>query len=244
MVQVSFYTTVLRPDAKLTRTHESLAHSGVDYEHVVTVAQGFDQVYDYLPATQPNLKVISTPHATLGAGFNAAIQHCDSANLMVVNSGDTIVNAKPLVDALDHDATLDFVYGDIRFEDRIEPGRPSPVAKRDFLVHGMYLRHGAIMTRRCFHRKFGTYDPRLRIAVDFDMYLKAVAAGARMRYVPEVVAAIETPGLSRRLWERTQENYRVIRRWLPWPIAFPIACKWLLASLLFERLWMPERSHG
>jgi hypothetical protein len=236
MTQVSFYTTVLRPDDTLKRTHTSLARCGVEYEHVVTVAHDFDQTSRYLPLASPNLKVISTPGASLGAGWNAALQECEGTFLMVANGGDEIVNVQPLVEALDRDPSLDFVYGDIRIEERFEAGRPSPVTKRDFIVHGMYLRHGAIMTRRDFHRKFGLYSTRWRIAVDFDMMLTSVAAGARMGYVPAVVAAIETPGLSRRLWERTIENYRIVRRQVPWLVAFPIACKWLAVSYVHDRV--------
>jgi hypothetical protein len=236
MTQVSFYTTVLRPDNSLQRTHESLPHCGVEYEHVVTVAHDFDQTRRYLPSGSPSLKVISTPGASLGAGWNAALTECEGAYLMVANSGDAIINVKPLVEALDRDQNLDFVYGDIRIEDRFEAGRPSPVTKRDFILHGMYLRHGAIMTRRDFHRKFGLYNIRWRIAVDFDMMFTAVAAGARMGHVPAIVAAIETPGLSRRLWERTVENYRIVRRQVPWVVAFPIACKWLAVSFVHDRI--------
>lgn len=236
MTQVSFYTTVLRPDDTLKRTHESLPHGGVDYEHVVTVAHDFEQTFRYLPRTSPHLKALSTPDASLGAGWNAALRECQGAYLMVANGGDEIVNVKPLVEALDRDPNLDFVYGDIRIEGRFEPGRPSPVTKRDFILHGMYLRHGAIMTRRDFHRKFGFYGTRWRIAADFDMMLSAVAAGARMGHVAAIVAAIETPGLSRRLWQRTIENYRVIRRQVPWLVAFPIACKWWAVSFAHDRL--------
>ena len=236
MTRVSFYTTVLRPDNSLTRTHESLPRCGINYEHVVTVARDFDQAFRYLPRTSPNLKVISTPDASLGAGWNAALRGCEGDYLMVANGGDAIINVKPLVEALDRDPNLDFAYGDIRIEDRFEPGRPSPVTKRDFILHGMYLRHGAIMTRRDFHEKFGLYNTRWRIAVDFDMLLSAVAAGARMAHVAAVVAAIETPGLSRRLWQRTVENYLVIRRHVPSLVAFPIACKWFAVSFVHDRV--------
>jgi len=66
------------------------------------------------------------------------------------------------------------------------------------------------------------------------------ALGGRGRgahgHVDAIVAAIETPGLSRRRWERTLENYRIVRRQVPWLVAFPIACKWLAVSFLHDRL--------
>jgi len=77
---------------------------------------GFRRTFRYLPRPSPTLKVISTPDASLGAGWNAALRECEGAYLMVANGGDAIINVKPLVEALDRDPNLDFAYGDIRIE--------------------------------------------------------------------------------------------------------------------------------
>ena len=289
---VSYYTTVLRPDEKLRRTHASLARGGVPWELVVTVAHGFDTVFDFLPRDTANLKVLSTPGAGISEGFNAALAQCTGQYLMVANAGDLILDVRPLVAALERDATLDVAYGDFLMGGRGTPGsagvspapsasggkigsqaggtsalpdegqvtssvrpspplrggegvepvggrlvkaRPGPLTKWDWLTHAMCFCHGAALTRPDFHRRFGLYDPRYTATMDFAVYLSAVCAGARMSYAPGAVAEIEGSGVSSRVLARTRENYRVIREHVSWPVAFPIACKWWLASRLFGR---------
>jgi hypothetical protein len=232
---VSFYTTVLRPDERLTRTHNSLAQAGVPWEHVVTVASEFEKAFDFLPKGAANLTVLSTPGAGISDGFNAAIRQCRGKYLMAANAGDRVLDVRPLVEALERAPALGVVYGDIRLAGRVVKARPGPLTERHWITHAMCFCHGAAMTRRDFHERYGLYEAQYRFAMDFALFFQAAKAGARMTYVPKVVSEIEGGGVSSRALARTRENYRIIRQQVSWPLAFPIACKWLLASLLFDR---------
>jgi hypothetical protein len=70
--------------------------------------------------------------------------------------------------------------------------------------------------------------------MDFAVFMSAVARGAVMAKVPDLISDIEAPGNSSQRLDRTLDNYRVIRRHLPRSMALPIAAKWLLASWLGE----------
>jgi hypothetical protein len=234
---VSFYTTVLRPDEKLRRTHESLQQEGVSWEHVVTVARDFERVFDFLPKGTDNVTARSTPGAGISDGFNAALRQCRGKFLMAANAGDRVLDARPLIAALEQDPALEVAYGDIRVEGRIMEGRivkarPGPLTRWDWITHAMCFCHGAAMTRSDFHQRYGFYDPQYHLTMDTALYLSAVYAGARMAYVARVVAEIEGGGVSSHPLVRTRENYRAIRQRSPWAIAFPIACKWLLIAYL------------
>jgi hypothetical protein len=236
---VSFYTTVLRPDEKLRRTHQSLQQEGVPWEHVVTVARDFEHVFDFLPKGADNVTALSTPGAGISEGFNAAIRQCRGKFLMAANAGDLVLDARRLVAALERDPGLQVVYGDIRREGRIVKACPGPLTRWDWITHAMCFCHGAAMTRSDFHQRYGFYDPQYRLTMDTALYLSAVYAEARMTYVPQVVAEIERDGVSSHPLNRTRENYRAIRQRSPWGIAFPIACKWLLVAGVAKSCRLP-----
>ena len=66
--------------------------------------------------------------------------------------------------------------------------------------------HGACATRRDFHDRYGYYDPAFRISMDFAVFMSAVARGAVMAKVPDLISDIEAPGNSSQRLERTLED--------------------------------------
>lgn len=233
---ISFYTTVLRPGQELAKTHATLAAAAGEfpYEHVVSVAEKFETLPEFIPGRPPNLKLISAPKSSISEGFNIAIRACSAPLIMVANAGDRILDATPLVRVLQSQPRADFAYGDILLNGKRVGGRPSPLAPWSLYLHGMGFCHGACATRRDFHDRYGYYDPAFRISMDFAVFMSAVARGAVMAKVPDLISDIEAPRNSSQRLERTLDNYRVIRRHLPRSMALPIAAKWLLASWLGE----------
>jgi hypothetical protein len=234
--RISFYTTVLRPDHKLAQTHASLSRAGLEFEHVVSVATGIDDIGKFLPIHEGNLRILSTPGAGISEGFNAAIQACSAPYLMVANAGDQILDIRPLVEALEGDKMVDIAYGDIAVNGKTHSARRGPLTHQQFRLHAMCFCHGAAVTRSSFFQEFGYYDRRYPVAMDFDVFYSAMRAGAVAIHRQTVAAEIEPPGISSNIWKRTKDNYRVIRRDTPRPLALVIASKWLIAAWCAEKV--------
>lgn len=113
----------------------------------------------------------------------------------------------------------DLIYGDFDWIDErgsaLRRFRPHPeLTQERLLADGCYLFSGAALFRRRLFERFGGLDPRLRYAMDYDLYLR-IAPHVQAAYVPahlgsfRVHAASKTSGLT---WGIFRETGRVRRR--------------------------------
>lgn len=98
-------------------------------------------------------------------------------------------------DAMEADPLADLVYGRVSYIDPAGrrlgalPVEPRPERFAALMAGGIspLSQHGTFV-RRPVTEKLGGFDERLRLGADFDYWARAVAAGARFRYVDAVVA--------------------------------------------------------
>lgn len=99
------------------------------------------------------------------------------------------------LEVLGSDPTVDIVYGRVDYIDvsgvRLGalPVESEPQRFRMLMAGGIspLSQHGTFV-RRAFATKLGPLDESLRLGADFDYWARAVAAGARFRFVDAVVA--------------------------------------------------------
>ena len=114
--------------------------------------------------------------------------------------------------ALDEGADADIVYGDIQVIDR--DGHAFVERADHTLLHRyMSLHHPAMLFRRELLSALGGYDEAYRLAMDSELVHRAIAQGASLQRVDEVVAAMARGGLSDRyhlesLWEYRRSAVR------------------------------------
>jgi glycosyltransferase involved in cell wall biosynthesis len=79
----------------------------------------------------------------------------------------------------------------------------------------MSVPHPAVFARRELWERLGGFDPALRNAMDYDLFLRARAAGARFRVIDRPLAVVAWGGQSERsLWKTLRETHDLRRRHL------------------------------
>jgi glycosyltransferase involved in cell wall biosynthesis len=77
----------------------------------------------------------------------------------------------------------------------------------------MGVPHPAVFARRELWEKLGGFDTSLRNAMDYDLFLRARAAGARFRVLDRPLTVVAWGGQSERsLWKTLRETHEIRRR--------------------------------
>jgi glycosyltransferase involved in cell wall biosynthesis len=158
---------------------------------------------------------VSEPDAGQSDALNRAIARARGDWIAWLNVDDLARDG--LVAAADEDA--DVVYGDFAWIDERDatlrtfaPG--APFSRERLLAEGCFAFSGAMLLRRSLFGRFGGLDPRLRLTMDYDFFLR-VAPHVRARYVPQTLGAFRVHGTSKTSamsWGVFRETGRVRRR--------------------------------
>ena len=168
----------------------------------------------------PRISVVSEPDEGQSDALNRALWRARGDWVVWLNADDLIAddafeNAAPL--ATDD---VDLVYGDYGYVD--EGGdviREFAVAetldRHRLLTEGFELFSGAALFRRSLFERFGGLDTGLRMAMDYDLYLR-IAPYARTVHCPAILAYLRRHGRSATTeisWRLVREDFRVRRRY-------------------------------
>ncbi len=148
--------------------------------------------------------------------LNRAIRRSKGEWLAFLNADD--VFAPGIFAATDPGA--DIVYGDFDYIDEdghaLRHFAPGPVFSRErLLAEGCYVFPGAALFRRSLFARHGGLDPGLRLAMDYELYIR-VAPHVRARYVPQTLGAFRVHRSSRTsgiTWRLVRETAAIRRRY-------------------------------
>ena len=156
---------------------------------------------------------ISEPDKGIGDGFNKGISMATGEWIGMINADDWY--ADDAVENIMHNISAnDYVCcGNIRLVgcNGTERDRKSKVSWLNF---GMYIMHPSCFVRRSVYRHVGKYDIGLRIAMDFDMFLRIKRFGYSIKYIDKVIAYMRTGGVSNDAVKMHCEELKVMRRYL------------------------------
>lgn len=156
---------------------------------------------------------ISEPDKGIGDGFNKGISMATGEWIGMINADDWY--ALDAVENIMHGTSGDdyVCCGNIRLmgANGIERDKKSKVSWLNF---GMYIMHPSCFVRRSVYHSVGQYDIALRIAMDFDMFLRIKSHGYSIRYVDSMVAYMRLGGVSNDTVKMHREELKVMRRHL------------------------------
>jgi glycosyltransferase len=87
-------------------------------------------------------------------------------------------------------------------------------SKVGWLNFGMYIMHPTCFVKKEVYSQVGGYDTGLKIAMDFDFFLRIKNNGFKIKYVDEVVAYMRLDGVSNDAVKMHKEELSVMRRHL------------------------------
>ena len=154
-------------------------------------------------------KFISEPDKGIADGFNKGIAMATGDWIGMINADDWYTaNAVELM--MSNGTAGDDVrcgnimlVGDNGFE-RIKKSKVS------WLNFGMYIMHPTCFIKKEVYQRVGKYDIRLKIAMDFDMFLRIKSKGFKIKYIDELIAYMRTAGVSSDVVKMHKEELAVM----------------------------------
>jgi len=184
-----------------------------DVEHIVIDGGSRDGTRQWLER-QDDLAWLSEPDGGIADALNKGVAMARGRYLLVLQAEDAFLNETSLAMAVPHlTGDADIVSFDVLFERAAGPIRYRSNGWTRKTNFKMTIPHqGAFCQRRLFER-IGTFDPTIRVAMDYDFFLRAHRAGARVETVAEVLARMPDTGISSQLdWPSLSRRFAEERR--------------------------------
>jgi GT2 family glycosyltransferase len=191
-VRVSVVTPCLNPGADLQRCLDSVAaQMHADVEHVV-VDGGSDDGTRELLAGAAGVRWVSEPDSGQSEAINKGFALATGELLTWLNADDELLPeaAGLAVAAIQAAPDVGWVYGNCEIVDASRSGVRVPAATLDadsFLWGNVIAQPGTFFTREALAAAGGV-DERLRLAMDFDLWVGLTDAGVSACYVPQTLA--------------------------------------------------------
>jgi glycosyltransferase involved in cell wall biosynthesis len=156
---------------------------------------------------------ISEPDKGIADGFNKGIAMATGDWIGMINADDWYaLNAVELV-MNNKSPKGDVCCGNIMLigKNGIERSKKSKISWLNF---GMYIMHPTCFIKKEVYQKVGKYDTTLKIAMDFDMFLRIKYNGFKITHTDEIVAYMRVDGVSSDTEKMHREELAVMRRHL------------------------------
>lgn len=161
-----------------------------------------------------NLSLRSEPDTGIYDGMNRAIARARGDWLFFLNAGDAFADAGVLEDVA-HAAdagNAELIVGEVLMTGGAVCLHRSYAHLGPTRLLFDSLCHQAVFARRSLFERFGSFDTTLRYAADYDWLLRTLRSGARVEFLPRVVARFDLRGAHMQAAGRTRAENELVRR--------------------------------
>ncbi|HQV68729.1 MAG: glycosyltransferase family 2 protein [Anaerolineae bacterium] len=220
MPQFSIITICRNAAGEIERTIQSvLAQTARDeMEYIVIDGGSTDGTQDVIEKYRSQIDhFVSEPDAGIADAFNKGVRAARGRWINFMNAGDRFASPQA-VSAIGQKAgagcqTSDVIYGKCALENsagQIVATIGRPFSARAFRSK-MTLPHQAIFHNTDFFAKHGLYDSSFKIAMDYELLLRA-GASLRACFVDELISIQRTGGASQANPPRTYVEYKAAQQ--------------------------------
>lgn len=232
---ITIVTPAFNAAATVGDTLASVASQTVPAEHLIIDGASTDGTVETVHRLSPLLsagpRVISEPDCGIYDAMNKGIGLASGEIIGILNADDFYADDRVLerVSAVFEDPEVDACYGDLVY---IRPGiccreqwqqapqdscivrywRTGEGSQRK-LYQGWMPPHPTFFVRRRIYAQFGTFNPSLGTAADYELMLRFLLRhGIRACYIPEVLVVMRSGGASNATWRNRLEANRMDRK--------------------------------
>lgn len=207
------------PGDSMAATAASIAAQSAPLRWIVVDGASRDGTQEQLRAlTRPPDILHSGPDAGIADAFNIGLRLADDDDVLFLNAGDRFAATTALEElnrAWDR-AAFRWVVGGVRITDQAgrdlgERRPPSGVPARRLVSRGNRIPHPAVLAPAPLLRELGGFSPDFRYAMDYDLWLRAIARGVEPQVVATMVAVFALGGRSGDIRARLAEDRRARR---------------------------------
>lgn len=223
-MKISIVTINRNNAAGLRRSLMSIASQSVlrdsrhSVRHIVVDGMSDDGSLDAVADLTASLGsvVISLEPRGVYHAINAGLDLASGDIVGLLHAGDELASDSVLADIagrFETDPQLGYTYGDVTVGRRYYSGAGFD---RKSVLTGFAPPHPSLYIRTCVQKQVGPYDESLRVAADFDLFVRLLLAdGIKGAYHPGKTVVMEPGGMSQslgnRLWHNNSERLRSLR---------------------------------
>lgn len=202
--------------AGLRRTVETvLGQRYLALEYWIVDGASTDGTVEYLRGLDARrVSVLSEPDRGISDAMNKGLSLASGEWVAFLHAGDeylpgALATVGAIASVSDAEVLAGYILRRERTGDvlcRCDPSR---------LRNDMTINHPATWVRRATFERCGGFDPALKNAMDYDLFLRLHLAGVRFHVVPQPLVVMPEGGQSdRSLWATLEETHQVRRRHL------------------------------
>lgn len=193
--KISIVTPTFNAARYLAQAIESIAIQRYPHvEYIVVDGGSTDDTLDIVKAHEGLVtRWISEPDDGISDAFNKGISMATGEIIGIINADDYYHPGAfdAVAASAEETPEADVYFGDAIHERFDGSGmfhfKPAlPIGK--FIWRRMPISHPATFVRRSAYEKYGLYDTRYRLAMDYDLILRMYRRGAKFCYVPSTLA--------------------------------------------------------
>jgi len=231
---ISVITACFNSSQHIAQTLESVrTQTGIECEHVLADGGSTDGTHALIEAgLRPGGRWVSEPDTGIADAMNKGIGLAQGEWLLFLQGDDYLCNPEVLaLAARNFEPDLDICGFPVLFGSEGTAALMRPRGASAWLNFKTGLNHQGTFIRRALFERIGLYDTSLRIAMDYEFFLRAYRAGACFRCHDEpVIALMRDTGVSSQLdWSnlkgRLAEEQRIHRK-LQTPTLVPAYAAW------------------
>jgi glycosyltransferase involved in cell wall biosynthesis len=213
--KISIITTVFNAIGTIENTILSVLHQSYpNIEYIIIDGGSTDGTLDVINQYSGRLSaIVSENDKGIADGFNKGISMATGEWIGLINADDWYA-----ADA------VEIIINNVSDEDDVCCGNLALIncngyrgmknSRVSWLNFGMYIMHPTCFVRAYVYRRIGLYDTNLKIAMDFDMFLRIKQQGFRIKYINELIAFMSSGGASSDVVKMHREELTVMRRHL------------------------------
>jgi glycosyltransferase involved in cell wall biosynthesis len=170
-----------------------------NYEYIIIDGGSTDKSLDVIRQYSQHINFwMSEPDDGIYNAMNKGIVRAKGDYLLMLNSGDCLVNDKILDIVFKRNGLKDIIYGNVLWtenEKEFEESYPANPSFQFFRTNS--IGHQAAFIRKTVHDIIGMYDEHYKIVSDWKFFLTAICKyNVSHEYIPLVVAVCERNGIS------------------------------------------------
>lgn len=213
--RVSIITVVYNAVATIEDTIQSVINQTYsNIEYIIVDGGSTDGTLNVVNKYLEHIaRFISEPDKGIADGFNKGIALATGDWIGMINADDWYAPHAVAVMMNNGSAKDDVRCGNIMLigKNGFEREKKSKVSWLNFV---MYIMHPTCFIRKEVYRQTGKYDVSLKIAMDFDMFLRIKYSGFKIAHIDETVAYMRMDGVSNDTVKMHHEELAVMRRHL------------------------------